>query len=115
MGAIAKSRPLSKAAVQRLRKDMTLAARIKMARQRANLTLDRLGEAVGTSRHHLIRLEKGEHKPKPDMARRIAEATGVPIELLQDEDDEESDPMAQALMAVVRELVRKELAKERVQ
>lgn len=91
MSAITKPRPLTKAAVQRLRKDMTLAARIKMARQRANLTLDRLGEVVGTSRHHLIRLEKGEHKPKPDMARRIAEATGVPIELLQDEDDEESD------------------------
>lgn len=70
---------------------MTQAARIRFARKRANLTLDRLGEIVGTSRQHLIRLESGKHSPKPEMARRIAEATGVPLELIQDEDDEESD------------------------
>lgn len=36
---------------------------------------DRLAEAVGSSRQHLIKLEKGKHRPRPEMLRRIAEAT----------------------------------------
>lgn len=106
-------KPLSPTAVRRLRKQMPLAARIKMARKRANLSLDRLGELVGTSRQHLIRLEKGVHTPKPEMARRIAEATGVPAELLQDEDDPEADKaMREAFNLFVALMDR--LPKERV-
>lgn len=39
-------------------------------------THDRLAEAVGTSRQHLIKLEKGQHAPGETMLARIAEATG---------------------------------------
>ena len=53
-----------------------IAARIKRARKEAELTLDVLGETIGTSRQHLIRLERGDHRPRPEMLTRIAEATG---------------------------------------
>lgn len=57
-----------------------IAARIRRARRQAELTLDRLGEIVGTSRHHLIRLERGDHRPREEMLTRIAEATGKPVD-----------------------------------
>lgn len=75
--------------IQRLKREMTLGQRIRFARTYAKLSHDQLGKAAGTSRHHLIKLEKGIHRPKPDMAARIAEATGVPLELLTDPDDSE--------------------------
>ncbi len=53
-----------------------IATRIKRARKEAEHTLDSLGDAVGTSRQHLIRLERGAHRPRPEMLTKIAEATG---------------------------------------
>jgi transcriptional regulator with XRE-family HTH domain len=53
-----------------------IAARIKRARKDADQTLDGLGILVGTSRQHLIRLERGDHRPRPEMLTKIAEATG---------------------------------------
>jgi len=53
-----------------------IAARIRRARRETGLTLDKLAEAARTSRHHLIRLEKGQHRPRPEMLTKIAEATG---------------------------------------
>lgn len=86
-----------------MRKEAPLSTRIKFARQRASFSLDRLAAEVGTSRQHLIRLEKGLHKPKPDMAQRIATATGVPLELLQDDEDEED--AVEALMLALRRVL----------
>lgn len=58
-----------------------IATRIKRARKSSDAsTLDKLAAAVGTSRHHLIRLEKAEHRPRPEMLTKIAEATGKPVE-----------------------------------
>ena len=56
-----------------------IAARIKRARREAELTLDALAAPAGTSRHHLIRLEKGQHRPRGDMLARIAVVTGKPL------------------------------------
>ena len=58
--------------------------RIRAARKDAGLSHDRLGELVGTSRQHLIRLEKGVHSPRPDMLARIAAATGKPLSFFWD-------------------------------
>ena len=89
---------------------LPLKLRFKWARETAGLSHDRLVEKLGRSnRGHLIKIEKGDHVPRQDLRDSIADATNVPRELFSDEDDEESDPMAAALMAVVRELVRKEL------
>jgi len=61
-----------------------IAARIRRARREAPLTLDQLGELVGTSRQHLIRLEAGKHRPRAEMLTRIAEATSRPIDWFVD-------------------------------
>lgn len=61
-----------------------IAARIKRARKESEHTLDGLGEAVGTSRQHLIRLERGDHRPRPEMLTRIAEATGRSVDWFLD-------------------------------
>lgn len=88
--------------------------RIRLARKSAGLSHDALAARVGTSRQHLIKLEKGLHVPGDAMAAKIAEATGRSVEYLAgdgaDEDDEESDPMA-ALMAAIRLVVRDEVRK----
>lgn len=57
-------------------KSPELGARIKSARKRAGLSHDKLGALVGTSRQHLIRLEKGWHRPSDALLQRIAESTG---------------------------------------
>lgn len=42
----------------------------------------------------MIKIEKGEHIPRPDLRNAIADATNVPRDLFGDEDDEESDQVA---------------------
>lgn len=69
-----------------------IAARIRRARRSANLTLDSLAETAGTSRHHLIRLEKGNHRPRVEMLSRIAEATGRPVDYFLVEEAGEPNP-----------------------
>jgi transcriptional regulator with XRE-family HTH domain len=92
---------------------LTLGERIKAARKRAGLSHDRLGAAAGTSRQHLIRLEKNIHRPKPELLARIAEATGTPLAELADpnEDDEEADQMlALELLSLIRRVRTPEVA-----
>lgn len=89
-----------------------LGERIRFARKRAGLSHDRLGAIVGTSRQHLIRIEKGIHKPRPELLGRIAEATGSDLDALleqsSDDEDEESDAVA-ALMVALKRFVRAEV------
>ena len=68
--------------------------RIRKARVRAGLSHDGLAEKVGTSRQHLIKLEKGMHLPRPEMLAAIAEATGKEAAYFEsDDEDESSMPM----------------------
>ena len=69
-----------------------IGARIRRARKASGLSHDRLGEQVGTSRQHLIRLEKGLHRPRPEMVSRIAEATGRPVDYFLVEEAGEPNP-----------------------
>ena len=73
-----------------------IAARIRRARREAEITLDRLGEQIGTSRQHLIRLEKGLHRPRPEMLLRIAEATGREVDWFLDPEVDPSPFPAEA-------------------
>lgn len=50
------------------------------------MTLDRLAELAGTSRQHLISLEKAKHRPRLEMLAAIAEATGKPLDFFVDPD-----------------------------
>ena len=66
--------------------------KIKAARKRAGLSHDRLAALIGSSRQHLIKLEKGMHRAKPEMLATIADATGQPLsDLESSDDDEEAD------------------------
>lgn len=57
-----------------------IAARIRRARRDTGLSLDNVAEKAGTSRQHLINLEKGRHRPRPEMLERIAAALDRPID-----------------------------------
>src|SRR4051812_44158185 len=66
--------------LEQLRRDAPrpfIAARVKRARKALGLSHDRLGALCGgVTRQHLIKLEKGQHRPTLEMLSRIAEATG---------------------------------------
>lgn len=88
-------------------KRLPINQRIKWARKRQGLSLDRLAAQVGSSRRHLIRLEKGENRPGPELRARIAVATGQPADFLMDgEDDEEEAALARELISVIRRVVQ---------
>lgn len=61
-----------------------IAARIRRARRLNERTLDELGAMVGSSRHHLIKLEKAQHRPRAALLTKIAEATGRQVEWFLD-------------------------------
>lgn len=70
-----------------------IAGRIKQARKAsATPTLDDLALHVGTSRHHLIRLEGAKHRPRVEMLQRIAEATDKPLDFFLVEEAGEPNP-----------------------
>ena len=70
-----------------------IAARIRRARRDADLSHDRLGEAIGgVSRQHLIKLEKAKHRPRAGLLTRIAEATGKPLDFFLVEEAGEPNP-----------------------
>lgn len=69
-----------------------IAGRIRQARRAAEMTLDGLGEEVGTSRHHLIRLEGAKHRPRPAMLQAIAIATGKPLDFFLVEESGNPNP-----------------------
>lgn len=54
------------------------------------MTLDGLAADVGSSRHHLIRLEKGDHRPRLEMLTHIADATGKPVDYFLDVEADEN-------------------------
>lgn len=83
---------------------MTLiAARIRRARRQSGLSHDRLGETIGEiragepiGRQHLIKLEKGQHRPRAETLAAIAEATGKPIDYFLVEEAGEPNPFPEA-------------------
>ena len=54
-------------------------ARIRRARKRAGISQERLAAQVGTTRRHMIRLENGEHLPRPVLRDKIAAEVGVEV------------------------------------
>lgn len=75
-----------------------VARRIYAARKRAGLTQDQLAAAVGTSRRHVLRWEKGKVSPTRRFQERLAQVLGEPPEYFAngadaDSDDDEEDPL----------------------
>lgn len=74
-----------------------IAARIRRARRAAGFSHDALGEKMGgVTRQHLIKLEKGLHRPGLEMLQRIADATGRPVEFFLVEGDDPNPFQAEA-------------------
>lgn len=74
-----------------------IAGRIKQARKASTYkTLDELAEKVGTSRHHLIRLEGAKHRPRPAMLQAISDATEKPLDFFLAEEAGEPNPFPDA-------------------
>lgn len=70
-----------------------IAGRIKQARKASAFqTLDELAGEVGTSRHHLIRLEGAKHRPRVEMLQKIAVATGKPLDFFLVEGSGDPNP-----------------------
>lgn len=85
--------------------------KIRAARKHAGLSHDRLAVRVGTSRQHLIRLEKGVHMPRPELLAAIARETGRPEEFFTGDDDDEESALATDLHRLVRRYVREEITR----
>lgn len=69
---------------------LPLNQRILWARKRKGISQERLAAEIGTTRRHMIRIEKGQTRnPGLALLARIAEVTEQPRELFLDEDDEE--------------------------
>lgn len=85
---------MSQASIRRIPKkvyELRLSDRIKWARQSARLSHDKLVERMGRSnRGHLIKIEKGDHMPRRDLRDAIADACGVPRDLFDTEDEDDS-------------------------
>lgn len=70
-----------------------IAARIRRARKALGFSHDVLGERMGgVTRQHLIKLEKGKHRPGLEMLQRIADATGKPLDFFLVEGSGEPNP-----------------------
>lgn len=90
--------------------------RLKRARERTGVSQENFAPLIGTTRRHLIRLEKGWHKPGRELLLRIAESTGKDADSFgyTDPDDEEEDPsmsLDELLRLHVRRVVEREVAR----
>ena len=71
---------------------MPLSARIRWARKRAGFSQEQFAARVGTSRRHVMRWEHPVSgvRPTARYIALIAEATGQPEELFEDDEDEDA-------------------------
>lgn len=79
---------------------------------------DTLAEKASSSRSYLIRVEKGVHRPGPELRARIAVATDQALDFFEDresdDDDEEADLVRQ-LITVLRQVIAHEAEKARTE
>lgn len=71
--------------------------KLRELREQRGLSREELAVAVETSYPNLLRLESGQSQPRLDLAKRIAEFFGVPVESIEwgaKPDAPKSDPAA---------------------
>lgn len=91
----------------RVARKLPIHQRIVWARNQKGLSQERLAERIGTSRRHMIRIEKGQHVPGPVLRARIAEATEQPEDFFSPDDaDEEAHPAMADFLAALAPLAR---------
>ncbi|WUH94479.1 helix-turn-helix domain-containing protein [Streptomyces sp. NBC_00433] len=65
-----------------LRRRLALGVRIRIAREAADLSQDRLAELAGLTRASISHIETGVHSPTVDRLMLIADAVRVPLSVL---------------------------------
>ena len=69
-----------------------VAAKMRAARDAAELSNHGLARATGIDRRAIVRWMNGQHEPSPMNLERIARATGKPMDFFRaDKDDQEDD------------------------
>lgn len=66
---------------------MTLGERIKLARQAAGISQEKLAEKIGTKQSQVWRWESNRAEPRISFLKKITEITGVPLSELMGEND----------------------------
>lgn len=75
--------------------------KIRRARKLTGLSQDNFAPAVKTTRRHLMRLERGQHRPSGTLRDRIVEVTGTE-ELIEASDDAEEDMLLELINSMIR-------------
>lgn len=94
--------------------NQTSGSKIRQARLAAGMTQTALARAINTSERNIVRWETDRNAPRFEHVVAIAQATGQEVgyfteaSAAPDDDDEESDPVAD-LMAAIRRLVKDEV------
>lgn len=83
--------------------------RIRVLRKRAAKSQDQLAEEAGVTSSHLGGVERGQHNPSLEMLGRIADALGVTLAGLVDDDSEEVAALRQAVVDRAKLLTAAEL------
>lgn len=99
-------------------KHAAFAARLRSARVRTGKSQEQIASEVGTSRRHWIRWEGGWTLPSSVFIAKIAEATGQSTDYLsgtpkpeREEEQSDEDEEADLIRALLRRLIREELAR----
>ena len=69
----------------------TIGERIVWARKRKGISQEGLAVMVGTSRRHMIRLEKNHHAPGPELRKQLSAVLDENPEFFTEKDDDEDD------------------------
>ena len=87
---------------------VTRGERIKKARERNHMTQKKLAAAVGITERHVIRIEKDEHTPSPELAAKLAENLDIKLAQVRGPQSEDSElrKRVAALEERVEELLR---------
>lgn len=84
-------------------------SRIRRARRSIGVSQEAFAERIGTTRRHMIRLEKGHHLPGTGLRDRIVaevEKNGGKADGIQSHDDDEEDDAAVSFDDFLRRRVR---------
>lgn len=73
--------------------------RIASARRRAGLSQEALADRIGATRRYVIKIENGEHVPRPERMDAINAALGSDIEAPSSDDEED------ALAVLIRQAI----------
>lgn len=86
---------------------MTLGERIRICRQRAGMSQEKVAELVGVSRQAVTKWEVNQSAPNTENLFKLAEVLGTTVDMLLVSEDENKAPLAEERKAAIRKERRK--------